>query len=157
MSGSAGERRNQTQRRGALAEALARGDLLPDDLVVDTVRRAAAETDGGGYILDGFPRTVAQAEHPQAPPVDVVVYLAVPDDVVRERLARRAPEGRPDDADPETVEHRLHEYHAATEPLLSYFRHAGRLVTVDGAQPADVVTGAIERAVEHQFGAPPDG
>ena len=108
---------------------------------------AVAEAGDDGYILDGFPRTVAQARHPLAPPVDVVVYLAVPDDVVRERLARRASEGRPDDADPVTVEHRLRAYHAETEPLLDHYCQDERLVTVDAAQPPEAVMATIIEAV----------
>ena len=87
-------------------ESVARGELVPDDLVLSVVGRAVNDAmQTGGYILDGFPRTLEQAKRAfemaeQAGiDADYVIYLAVPDDVVRERLARRA-EGRVDDGNP---------------------------------------------------------
>ena len=84
---------DNTQRSGELGAMLDRGDLVPDDLVLAVVRDHVRATEGQGYVLDGFPRTVAQARS-DAAPVDVVVDLALPDDVARERLpgARREAE-----------------------------------------------------------------
>jgi adenylate kinase len=67
----------------------------------------------------------------------------VPDDVARERLAGRTPEGRADDRDPETIERRLRRFHADTEPLVDYYRDRGLLVTVDATPPPHAVTRAI--------------
>jgi adenylate kinase len=119
-----------------------RGELVSDDLVLGIVRDAIARA-GRGYILDGFPRTLAQAERDDTPPVDAVIHLDVPDDDVRERLARRAREGRADDADTDVVERRLRRYHGETEPLLDYYRRLGILTTVDASQPPEKVTAAI--------------
>jgi len=129
------------------------GELVPDDIVLqmagEEVTAAAAE---GGYVLDGFPRTLAQAERayelavPAGVTADAVVYLAVPDDVARERLLHRA-EGRADDADPTVIERRLRVFHEETEPLLDFYRERGILVTIDAAGPPDQVTEAMLAAL----------
>jgi adenylate kinase len=127
-----------------------RGELLPDDLVLSLVREAVdtASSASGGYILDGYPRTCAQAEREEAPPVDAVVHIAVPDDEVRARLARRAQtEHRADDADTEAVERRIRRYHAETEPLLDHYAQHGILTTVDGRAAPNAVTDAILAAL----------
>jgi len=138
-----------------VAGYVARGDLVPDDLVVAIVGDAvaAATREGGGYVLDGFPRTLAQAERAYelagraGTTADVVVYLAVPDDVARERLAGRAMTGRTDDADPGVIDHRLEVFHRETEPLLDFYRGRGILVTVDATPPPDEVTKDMLAAV----------
>ncbi|MCU1463782.1 MAG: adenylate kinase [Acidimicrobiales bacterium] len=131
-----------------------RGDLVPDDLVVsivgDAVMRAAKD---GGYVLDGFPRTLPQAERafelarPAGLTADAAVYLAVPDDVARERLLARGGEGRVDDADRDVIERRLQVFHEETEPLLDFYRDRGILTTVDATPPPDEVTKAMLAAV----------
>ena len=134
--------------RSEVAGQLSRGELVRDDLVVSVVRHAleaAAKT--GGYVLEGFPRTLAQAQHAATPPFDLVVNLAVPDDVARRRLAERAVAGRPDDAHPEVVEHRLRRFHAETEPILDFYRSQEVLRTVDATQAPEAVTAAILKAV----------
>jgi adenylate kinase len=131
-----------------VAAHLERGELVPDDLVVDVVGHALeAAATSGGYVLEGFPRTLAQARHRSTPALDLVVHLALPDDVARLRLAHRAAGGRPDDTDPEVVERRLRRYHADTEPVLEFYRAQGTLGTVDASQSPEAVTAAILRAV----------
>jgi adenylate kinase len=131
-----------------------RGELVPDDLMLQIAGAAVGEAAReGGYVLDGFPRTLPQAEraYELAGPADIaadaVVYLAVPDDVVRQRLMARA-DGRVDDADPEVIERRLKVFHEETEPLLDFYRNRGILVTVDAAQPPNDVTAAMLDAVK---------
>lgn len=128
------------------------GELVPDDLVLELV--AAALDESGGYVLDGFPRTVAQARllegdgSPVAPP-DLAVHLDVPAAVVHERLARRAvEESRADDDDPAVTDHRLRVYEEETAPLVDRYRTRGALVTVDADRPAQEVTAATLAAVE---------
>jgi len=107
----------------------------------------------GGYVLDGFPRTLAQAERayalaqPAGLVADAVLYLEVPDDVARERLAGRAETGRADDADPTVIERRLQIFHADTSPLLSFYRERGILITIDAVQSVGAVSNAIFRAL----------
>ena len=139
---------------GRLAQPYVRGgELVPDDIVLQMagaeVIEAAAE---GGYVLDGFPRTLDQAERayelatPAGVTADAVVYLAVPDDVARARLLGRD-EGRADDADPEVIERRLRVFHEQTEPLLDFYRGRGILVTVDAVPPPEQVTAAMLAAL----------
>jgi adenylate kinase len=127
-----------------LAGMLERGDLVPDDLVLPVVRAAVdAATGQGGYIFEGFPRTIAQAEA-DVLPVDRVFYLALPDECARERLAGSARAGRADDGR-DVIEHRLHQFHTDTEPVLDLYARRGLLTTVDASQPPEEVTAAILR------------
>jgi adenylate kinase len=121
------------------------GDLVPDDLVVAEVRGAIGDD---GYVLDGFPRTVAQAEALDAAleeagrPLPDAVLLDVPDEEVVRRLAGR---GREDD-DPETVRHRLGVYHEQTEPVIAYYEQRNRLHRVDGTGDAEKVARRLRDA-----------
>jgi adenylate kinase len=136
------------------ARYVERGELVPDDLMLQMAGAAATEAaHEGGYILDGFPRTLAQAERAYelaGPDVqaDTVVYLWAPDDVVRERLAARAAAGRIDDNDPEVIERRLKVFHEQTGPLLEFYRDRGILIPVDASRPPEQVTVAMLKAVE---------
>ncbi len=133
-----------------VAACLARGDLVPDDVVLAVVCEAVtAACESGGYILDGFPRTRAQAERayelarPKNIEAEAAVYLALADDVARRRLAGRARAGRVDDADAGVIERRLQLFHANTRPILDFYEQRGILVTVDAVEPVDAVTEAI--------------
>jgi adenylate kinase len=138
---------------------LERGDLVPDDLMVELIReRLASEA---GFVLDGFPRTVPQAEALDAmldeigKPLDVVLLLEVGDDVALDRLlARGANEGRPDDA-PDAIRNRLRLYHGLTEPVVARYRDEGTLVTVNGERPVAEVAAAIEEELSRAVGASP--
>lgn len=133
-----------------VASFLSRGELVPDDLVLAVVGDALSGAfEAGGYVLDGIPRTLAQAERaytlaePAGLVADAVVYLDVADDVARERLAARAETGRVDDADPAVIERRLQVFHADTRPLLDFYRERGILRTIDAVQSVDAVSNAI--------------
>lgn len=152
----------KTELGQAAVGYLDRGELVPDDLVFavvsEAVVRAAA---AGGYILDGFPRNRAQAEHayslaaPRDIAAEVVVYLELTDDTARARLTGRASLGRVDDADSAVIERRLQLYHDETQPLLAYYRERGILVTIDAAQPVEAVTDAILTALGIDANAQP--
>jgi adenylate kinase len=138
---------------------LERGDLVPDDLMVELIRERLAGEDG--FVLDGFPRTVPQAEALDAmldeigKPLDVVLLLDVGDEVALERLlARRADEGRSDDA-PDVIRNRLRLYHGLTEPVVDRYRDEGTLVAVNGEQPIEEVSAAIEDELSRVVGARP--
>ena len=131
---------------------LERGDLVPDELMVGLIRERLAEEDG--FVLDGFPRTVAQADALDGmldeigKPLDAVILLQVSDEVATERLlGRAAQEGRADDS-PEAIRNRLRLYHELTELVVERYRVAGIEVVVDGEQSVDDVFAAIQDALE---------
>jgi adenylate kinase len=133
------------------ASYLDSGRLVPDEVVLDVViQRLEQEDASAGCLLDGFPRTLGQAESldryldARATPLDVVVHLSVPEDVLVERLLSR---GRDDDQ-PETIRERFRQYEEQTRPLLEYYRRRGRLRTIDGRPAPDRVFQAIRQAVE---------
>jgi adenylate kinase len=130
---------------------LERGDLVPDDLMIDLIRERLEGEDG--YVLDGFPRTLPQAEALDAmlteigKPLDAVILLQVSDDVATGRLqARAAAEGRADDS-PEAICNRLRLYHELTEPVVERYRGEGTLVAVDGKGTVEDVAIDIEDAL----------
>ena len=136
-----------------IREYTSRGELVPDDLVFAALSKVLDQTvEGGGFVLDGFPRTLAQARRldaaaaPAQSAVDLAVHLDLPDDIAYERIARRARGGRTDDA-ADVVHRRLRVFHEETEPLLDYYRERGILASIDADQPADAVTAAILDAV----------
>ena len=130
---------------------LERGDLVPDELMVDLIRERIESEDG--FILDGFPRTLAQAEALNLmlaeieKPLDLVLLLMVGDDVATERLlGRAAAEGRTDDA-PDVIRRRLGLYHEQTEPVVERYRTEGVLVPIDGEQTVGAVAADIDDAL----------
>jgi adenylate kinase len=124
-----------------------RGDLVPDEIVFELLTPVvAAAAAGGGYILDGFPRTVPQAlaaadiGRKLDLTLDAAVYLNVPEPVLMERLVARA---RADDT-AEVITHRLQVFAESSGPLIDYYRDRGILVEVDGDQPPDSITADIQ-------------
>ncbi|GAB2473295.1 adenylate kinase family protein [Jatrophihabitans fulvus] len=136
---------------GLKAEAvMQRGDLVPDDVIIEMVMpRVLAAARGNGYLLDGFPRSVEQASEARklaasenASP-DAVIYLDVPrEELMRRILARAETEGRSDDNE-ETVRNRLRVFDEATQPLVDHYRDRGLLHVVDADQDQESVTRAI--------------
>jgi adenylate kinase len=131
------------------------GLLVPDDQMIGLIRERLDEEDTReGFILDGFPRTLAQAEALDSMlgeigrELDIVFELQVPDEVSYERLAKRAlEEGRKDDT-PEAIGRRLAEYHDKTKPLVGYYRLRGNLVGVHGENSIDHVFREIQEALQ---------
>lgn len=158
--------RGHVARRTALGNAvrdrLDRGVLVPDEIVLRMVRHAlSAARAAGGYVLDGYPRTPAQAEALDAAaahlrmPLDVAVHLRADDgEVARRLLARAAAEHRSDDT-PAVIRHRLALYHEATRPLLARYRRRGILLPVDGMRAPDEVAAEIAAALELVSGVLP--
>jgi adenylate kinase len=148
--------RARSARDETLAGYLSRGDLVPDDvlfeLMVPIMVRATAET--GGFIADGFPRTLAQAERAYREigidrhlKLDAVLSLDVPEDVLTRRLLDRArAQGRADDT-LEVIRHRLDVYRDETRPLIDYYLGRGILVPINGDQPPDDVFADIKAAL----------
>ena len=130
------------------------GGLVSDEIVLGMLEeRLTAGDTGNGFILDGYPRNLAQANALDAllarlhQPVDVAVQLDVDTELLIERLAGRAQvEGRADDT-PEAVRNRLKIYNEATAPVVEFYRQSGRLVHLDGVGTMDEVFGRIVEAL----------
>jgi adenylate kinase len=131
------------------------GELVPDELMIELIRdRLSAPDAADGFVLDGFPRTVAQADALDAMlreigrDLDVVFELQLPDDIAVERLLKRArDEGRTDDT-PEVIRTRLANYHDKTEPLVAYYRAKGNLVGIHADRSINDVFGEIQAALD---------
>jgi adenylate kinase len=140
-----------------IAAHQARGDLVPDQIVLDVLVPAVTEAAGrGGYILDGFPRTLPQAIAAAdlaarlGVTLHAAVYLHAPDAVLTRRLlARAAQERRPDDT-ADVIRHRLQVFAETTGPLVTYYRERGILVAVDADQRPDSVTADIQAGLSAQ-------
>src|SRR5712691_6335728 len=143
--------RDHVVRRTALGQAvqtyLDRGELVPDQVVLDMVREAmvAAKAAGGGYVLDGIPRNMQQARaayliaRELGMTADVALHLQADDgELMRRLLARAALEHRSDDT-ADIIAQRLALYHAVTSPILSWYRDRGILVSVDAMRSAQQV------------------
>ncbi len=131
---------------------VSRGDLVPDQMVLDMLRKPIiAASESGGYVLDGFPRTVEQAKvaYDTARALGVAVQIAIHLHVPTEELVRRLlARGRGSDDTQEVIEHRLEVYEAKTKPMIDYYAERERLVTVDGSLPEDEVTAAVTAGIE---------
>jgi adenylate kinase len=131
---------------------LAAGELVPDEITIPLIR---SEIEGSeeGFVLDGYPRNLAQAEALDEMleqidrPLSIEVLLELDDEVARDRLLKRAElEGRPDDT-PEVIGRRLETYHRDTEPVVEHYRVRGNLVQVHGDRPVEEVWAEISEAL----------
>ena len=130
------------------------GKLMPDEIMVEIISARIAEPDCvNGFILDGFPRTTAQAEaldkmlKEKGLPLDFVIEISVNDAVLIDRIKTRVAETpeaeRRDDDNAQTLRHRLDVYHEQTTPILPYYQSRGILKKVDGMQSIDEVSNQI--------------
>jgi adenylate kinase len=137
------------------------GGLVSDDIVIGIIRDRIDEPDARrGFILDGFPRTVAQAEAldvmlaDKGLKLDAVLELVVDQDALVHRIVKRADEARAagqpvrKDDDPEVFKARLAAYNRDTAVVAPFYEKSGRLKTIDGMKPIDEVTAAMARALE---------
>ena len=131
-------------------EVMERGDLVSDAILLGMLEDRFSRADTGrGFILDGYPRNLAQADALDAlmtrigQPLDVAVQLEVPTELLVERIAgRAAAEGRADDS-PEAVRTRLEVYNSQTAPVVEFYRQRGKLGVVDGVGTLDEVFARI--------------
>jgi adenylate kinase len=136
-----------TELGRAAQEYMDRGDLVPDEVVIAMVMERLAERDcDSGFVLDGFPRTVAQAEALDRRLVDLgaplhgVLFFEACEEELLPRLAgRAAAQHRADDVE-QTIRHRLEVFAIKTRPLIDYYRHRRLLSMVDGVGRVDEVT-----------------
>lgn len=127
------------------------GELVPDDLILDLIRERLAQDDAAkGWILDGFPRNVSQANFLDkllaeiAQPCECVLNLEVPDNVLISRLLAR---GRKDDSE-DVIRNRLEVYRQKTEPLIEFFRNRQQLVSINGNQTMDAVASDLKQILQ---------
>lgn len=124
---------------------MASGELVPDEVVIEMIARRIDTTTGKrGFIFDGFPRTVAQAEELQKMlqerdmKIDLMLVLEVNDAELIDRMKKRALiSGRPDDADESVINNRIAVYRSKTEPVLDLGRKTGVVSIVDGVGSID--------------------
>ena len=147
--------RAEARAEGRLGQQIAahqaRGDLVPDQIVLDVLTPVVVEAAAhGGYILDGFPRTLPQAIAAAGlaarlgVTLDAAVYLHAPEEVLTRRLLDRASQdGRADDR-ADVIRHRLDVFAQTTGPLVPYYTQRGILITVDADQPPESVTADIQ-------------
>ena len=127
------------------------GNLVPDSVVEGMIEAKFRDTKGvDGFLLDGFPRTIAQAQVlDKMVEVTGCISIMIPDALIHERIAHRANiEGRADDARPEVVQNRVDTYHAKTEPLIDYYRKAGKYHQIDGVGTIEDVREMIFPAMD---------
>lgn len=131
------------------AEIMDAGNLVPDEVVVGMIKGCIADNSSvEGFLFDGFPRTIAQAETLDVmlseigQKVEKVLSITLPDEMVFERISHRAMiEGRKDDAQRSTIENRINTYHQKTVPLIEYYTKQGKYEEVNGV-------GSIEEVFE---------
>jgi len=138
---------NPTKLAARVTRIMNEGRLVPDEIVEEVVRQRLEQHDWNwGFVLDGFPRTKAQAEYLfENWSLDKAIYLDIPEDVVFDRVLKRVAKGegggftkRADD-NPQALRIRLQEFHEKTAPLLQLFQKREMLVTIDGNQPVEKV------------------
>ena len=134
---------------------LASGTLVPDDVTIALIRERLSGDDAtDGFVLDGFPRNLAQAEALDemlgeiGRGLDAILFFDVPDSVGMQRALSRAElEGRSDDT-PEAIQRRLDNYHRETEPLIEFYRTRGNVVPIHANRSENEVFAEISRALE---------
>jgi adenylate kinase len=145
----------QTELGRRVEPILAAGELVPDELTVELIRSRLVEPDArDGFVLDGFPRNLAQCEALDdmlggiGRELDAILFFDVPDDVATERMLKRAAdENRPDDT-PDVIARRLEIYHSETEPIVEHYRATGKLVPLHAGRTIDEVWTEIQDALQ---------
>jgi adenylate kinase len=143
-----------------VGEIMARGDLVPDSLTVEMIEKRLSEPDAtDGFVLDGFPRNVAQAEALDSMlggigrVLDAILFFAVSDEIGMERaLSRAALEGRADDTR-EVIARRLEIYHRETEPIVEHYRMTGKLIPLHADRSIEQVWTEISNALQQVVAA----
>jgi adenylate kinase len=134
---------------------LAAGRLVPDDVTIALIRERLGGVDAAdGFVLDGFPRNLAQAEALDemlgeiGRELDAILFFDLPDDVATERLLKRGSEENRLDDTPEVITERLRTYHEQTEPIVEHYRITGRLVPLHADRSIDEVWSEISDSLQ---------
>jgi adenylate kinase len=134
---------------------LASGELVPDDLTVALIRERLSEHDAtGGFVLDGFPRNLAQAEALDGMlaeigrTLDAVLFFDLTDELAGERIRGRVVDEEREDDTPEAIARRLAIYHEQTEPVVERYRATGKLVPLHAERSIEEVSTEIEEALD---------
>jgi adenylate kinase len=146
---------DSTELGRQVAAIMAHGELVPDEITIRMIQDRLAQPDAAhGFILDGFPRNLAQAEALDrmlgeiGRRLDAILYFDVPDEVALERMEKRArQESRPDD-NPEAMQKRLAIYHGETVPVVEHYRATGKLVPLHAGRSVDSVSDEIQKALD---------
>ncbi len=151
-----------TEMGNKVAEVMDRGELVTDEIVIGLIEEKLNNTEGNGFIFDGFPRTLGQADALNAllarmgQKLDAVIELVVDDAILVGRIVGRAEEAaakglpvRKDD-NAEVFGDRLREYYKKTSPLIGYYYHAGDLFRVDGLAEIDTVAAQVAAILDQQ-------
>ncbi len=134
---------------------MSKGILVPDEIVIGMIsHKLDANTDAKGFIFDGFPRTVAQADaldkllDAKNKPISAMIALEVDDDELERRLLLRGKEsGRPDDANPEVIRKRIKEYNDKTAPVAAFYQNQNKFNSVNGIGEIDEIFYAINAVI----------
>jgi adenylate kinase len=139
---------------------LANGILVPDDVTIALIRARLGEPDAaGGFVLDGFPRNLAQAEALDALLADIghgldaILFFDISDEVAMKRALGRARDENRDDDTHDVITRRLATYHAEAEPVVEHYRATGKLVPLHGERTIDEVWTEVSNALQ-QVGDP---
>jgi adenylate kinase len=145
--------KNNTELGQTVQQYTTQGKLVPDEVTIAMVKERLKQPDvKAGFLFDGFPRSVPQANGldkmlaTSGFSLDHVVNIAIPDAEIRNRLAKRAQiEGRADDADPKVIQNRIDTYKSQSEPCLTYYRPKGIVRDIEGVGTIDEVFSRIEK------------
>jgi adenylate kinase len=136
-------------------EIMGRGDLVPDEITIRMIRERLAHEDArDGFILDGFPRNLAQAEALDdmldeiGRSLDVIFFFDLDDHTAKERALGRAREEARGDDTPESIARRLALYHEQTKPVVEHYRTTGKLVPLHAGRSVEEVAAEIESALD---------
>ena len=153
-------RTSGTEMGKVVADVMDRGELVTDEIVIGLIREKLQEGSEGGFIFDGFPRTLAQADAlgellaENGFALDAVVALEVEDEILVQRVVNRAKEAvaagkeaRADDNE-ESMRTRLMEYYKKTSPLIGYYHAKGVLKAIDGLASIDEVQASLANALD---------
>lgn len=148
-------RTSGTEMGNIVADVMDRGELVTDEIVIGLIREQLETAEGNGFIFDGFPRTLAQADalgallEEKGESLDAVIEMQVEDDTLVQRVVNRGKEaaaaGQPVRADDneESMRTRLMEYYKKTAPLIGYYYAKGQISSIDGLGAIEEVQGAI--------------